>query len=104
MIERISVEQASQMIDSETTIVVDIRDESSFNSGHIDGAIRIDNDNVQAFLNDAEKSKPILVCCYHGNSSQATAEFFNQFGFARSYSMDGGMVEWAETKSIVTTN
>lgn len=104
MIERISVEQAHAMMNNEATLVVDIRDINAFNAGHIESAVRIDNNNVQAFLEKADKSKPIVVCCYHGHSSQATAELFNQFGFARSYSMDGGMTDWAQTQKVVTSN
>ncbi len=103
MMKRISIDEAAEIINSETTLVVDIRDANSFDSGHIDGATRIDNDNVQAFLDKADKSKPIIICCYHGNSSQATAELFNQFGFARSYSMDGGMSEWIQTQQTITS-
>ncbi|MGX5172674.1 thiosulfate sulfurtransferase GlpE [Aliikangiella sp. IMCC44653] len=102
MFERISVLQANQLIQQEAAIVVDIRDPNTFAQGHIKGALRIDNNNLNDFLISADKTKPLIVCCYHGNSSQPAAEVFNQQGFARSYSMDGGMSEWALTNEVVS--
>jgi len=102
VIKRISVSEAAQLIDDEAALIVDIRDPNAFNQGHISGAVRIDNDNIQTFLQHADKSKPLVVYCYHGNSSLPAAEVFNQQGFERSYSMDGGMSEWALTNKTVS--
>lgn len=102
MIKRISVKQAAELIEHKSAIVVDIRDPASFAQGHIQDAIRIDNSNIQEFLQQADKSKPLVVCCYHGNSSQPAAEVFNQQGFEQSYSMDGGMSEWGLTREVVS--
>lgn len=70
--------------------LIDIRDPQSFANGHIEGAIHIDNGNVDDFLMRADKTKALVVCCYHGNSSQSAADFFQQQGFVHSYSLDGG--------------
>lgn len=70
--------------------LIDIRDPQSFANGHIEGAIHIDNGNIDDFLMRADKTKALVVCCYHGNSSQSAAEFFQQQGFMNSFSLDGG--------------
>ncbi len=101
MFEQISIEVASEMIEKEAALVVDIRDPNTFAQGHIANAVRIDNSNLQQFLQDTDKSLPVIVVCYHGKSSQSAAEIFNQQGFERSYSMEGGMCEWALTKEMV---
>jgi thiosulfate sulfurtransferase len=103
MFKRISVNQAADLIENEAAVVVDIRDVNSFNQSHIQNAVRIDNTNIQQFLSATDKSKPLVVCCYHGNSSQSAAELFNQQGFEVTYSMDGGMSEWSLTKNVVTS-
>lgn len=101
MFERISVSQAAQIIEKEDGVVVDVRDPNTFAQGHIKGAIRLDNENLAAFLASSDMSKPLVVVCYHGNASQGAADVLNQQGFARSYSMDGGMSEWVLTKEVV---
>jgi thiosulfate sulfurtransferase len=97
--ERISKEQALSLIDTENAVVIDIRDVASFQTGHIDSAINVDNNNVQSFIGGADKEVPLIVCCYHGNMSQGAADFFGQQGFTRSCSLDGGYAQWAQEKS-----
>lgn len=74
--------------------VVDIRDPQSFTQGHIPGASHLTNENVQEFLQSADREKPVVVCCYHGNSSQQAAAFLFDQGFAQAYSLDGGYASW----------
>ncbi len=102
MINRISISQAAELINEQDVSIVDIRDANSFANGHIRNAVRLDNTNVANFLEDADKSKPILVFCYHGNSSQSAAAMFTQQGFNKSYSVDGGMSEWMLINEVVS--
>ncbi len=74
--------------------IVDIRDPGSYNSGHIRGARPLDNSNLSAFLESADRNAPLIVCCYHGNSSQSAAEFLASEGFSDVYSLDGGFEMW----------
>ena len=101
MFEHLSVAQTRQLIEQQNPLLVDIRDRQSYSQGHIEGAQHIDNDSLPDFLASADKNRPVIVCCYHGNSSQPAAEWFNQQGFSRSYSMDGGMKEWALANPLV---
>lgn len=90
----ISVAEAKALIDSTAVTLLDIRDAASFEAGHINDAINVNNDNVEAVLAHADKAKPLLVCCYHGNSSKGAADYFNAAGFTDAYSIDGGYEAW----------
>ncbi|WP_196138992.1 thiosulfate sulfurtransferase GlpE [Aliikangiella sp. G2MR2-5] len=100
MFTRISCKEAAELIEKQEATVVDIRDPGSFAQGHIHGATRLDNQNLAEFIANADKTKPLVVCCYHGNSSQGAADVLNQQGFAETYSMDGGMSEWVLTRQV----
>ena len=89
----ITAEQALEMIEKENAVLIDIRDANSFEQIHIEGAKRIDNDNFQAFIDAADRSKAIIVCCYHGISSQPAAQSIISMGF-KSFSLQGGMAGW----------
>ena len=91
---RIKIADAKTLMDNPALRVADIRDPMSYQSGHIRGAINIDNDNVGQFINDTPKDAPVLVCCYHGNSSQGAAQYFAAQGFSEVYSLDGGYEMW----------
>ncbi|TYL47113.1 thiosulfate sulfurtransferase GlpE [Marinomonas sp. IMCC 4694] len=75
--------------------VVDIRDLVSFETSHITNAVSLTNDNVQDFIDSADQNQPIIVCCYHGNSSKGAAEYLAAQGFKEVYSLNGGFSQWS---------
>ena len=89
-VKRISVGDAHSMIGSGNVNIVDIRDTESYNSDHLDSAQNITSKNADQFIKTAEKNKPLIVYCYHGNSSQVAGKFFAEKGFKDVYSVDGG--------------
>lgn len=91
--ERIGPEPALRLLE-QGAVVVDIRDPQSFANGHITGARHLDNHSVAAFVADADLEEPLIVCCYHGNSSQPAAAYFAEQGFTRVFSLDGGYELW----------
>lgn len=92
--QRINVVTAKTLIDEQNACVIDIRDAASFQSGHIEKAQLVHNDNIQEFLESADMELPLIVCCYHGNMSQGAADYFFEQGFTQSYSLDGGFTAW----------
>jgi len=93
---RISVSQAKQMLDAGGVTLVDIRDEQSFSGGRIRSAQSLDNTSAQQFIATADMDAPLIVCCYHGHSSQSAAAWLVSQGFDDVYSLDGGYTEWAQ--------
>lgn len=92
---RISVEEANTLLSEKSSAsVVDIRDEMSFQEGHINGATHLGNHNLQGFIDEAPLENPLLVYCYHGNSSQNAAHYLTNQGFKEVYSIDGGYEVW----------
>ena len=91
---RISIQQAHALIAAGNVTLADIRDPQSYHSAHINGAVHLDNTNIDQFIAETAKNKPLIVYCYHGNSSQSAAQFLLEQGFAEVYSMDGGFEMW----------
>ena len=95
--QRISIEDAKELIKDDDIAIIDIRDFNSFSSGHIQNAIHIEDLNIENFIQEKDKNKPILIYCYHGNSSKTAANFFYQNGFQQVYSMDEGYEGWLQS-------
>lgn len=95
-IPQIPVHQAKEQLDGKAGIFVDIRDPGSYQEGHIPGAIHLHEGNVQAFVQHAEKDQPLVVYCYHGNSSLGATAYFIEQGFTRVASMSGGFEAWRQ--------
>jgi rhodanese-related sulfurtransferase len=91
---RIGHPQADELLRRSDVRVLDVRDAESYLRGHIDGAQNISTRNLGDFIGAANKDAPILVYCYHGNSSQEYAKILVQFGFADVSSLDGGYEAW----------
>lgn len=90
-----SVNQLIQLSESHSDIqIVDIRDAASFASGHIEGAINLNNENFANFVAEANMDQPLIVICYHGISSQGAAQHLVEQGFDDVYSLDGGYQAW----------
>ncbi len=94
---RISCADAKLLLDTKAVNIVDIRDEASYNAGHIIDAEHIDNQSMPRFIDDTEQDTALIVCCYHGNSSQPAAAYMAEKGFSEVYSLDGGYQEWQST-------
>ena len=92
--QEIDIQKVKEMSENQSANIVDIRDPASFSSGHIPTAIPVSDENVKEFTENTNKEKPLVVCCYHGISSQGAAAYFAEQGFKEVYSMTGGFEAW----------
>lgn len=94
--QRISIAQALAKINQGQVAIADIRDEQSFQMGHIAGSYHLTNGTLNGFMQQIDFATPVIVVCYHGNSSQSAAQYLVQQGFDEVYSMDGGFEGWRQ--------
>ncbi|WP_296258559.1 MULTISPECIES: thiosulfate sulfurtransferase GlpE [unclassified Pseudomonas] len=93
---RIPPEQA-QALREQGAVLVDVRDAQTYASNHIPNSHHLDNHSIADFIRQADLDKPLVVLCYHGNSSQGAAAYLAGQGFSEVYSMDGGFELWKTT-------
>lgn len=91
---RINREDCKKLLLAGEATVLDIRDPHSYESGHIDNAVHIEHINIERFVDEQPKDKPLVICCYHGISSQSAAAYFAEKGFTEVFSLDGGYEGW----------
>ena len=70
-----SVSDLQEVMANKSHVVVDIRDANSFANGRIAESIHLTNESLPDFLREADLDAPVVVCCYHGISSQQAANF-----------------------------
>jgi thiosulfate sulfurtransferase len=87
--ERIDAHTALALLEDGAALF-DIRDPETFAQAHHPKARHLHNGNLEAELSGLDKTSPILVCCYHGHSSQPAAGYLGSLGFVRACSIDGG--------------
>jgi len=91
---RISIDEAKALMESGVATIGDVRDVDAFRAGSIEHAVHVQHETIDEFLAVAAKEKPLILYCYHGNSSQGAANYFSELGFKEVYSIDGGYEAW----------
>ena len=93
---RISIDEAKALMEAGGATVGDVRAADAFSAGSIANAIHIQQETLDDFVASADKNKPLILYCYHGNSSQGAANYFAEQGFEEVYSVDGGYEAWRQ--------
>lgn len=96
MYEQITAEEAKRIMDSEDDfIILDVREQDEYDSGHIEGAILLSYmeipEKAEKILPD--KDKKILVYCRSGRRSKIAAESLAKLGYTDVKEF-GGIIEW----------
>ena len=82
-------------LSADSYTIIDIRDRTAFEYGHMDGAVNIpQNDILSAEL---PKDKKLIICCKSGIISGETADQLCDMGYD-AYDLEGGYVEWLREK------
>lgn len=98
----IDIHKTKEMLEQGNARLVDIRDEQSFAQGRMQDAVHLTNGTLQGFMADTDFDVPVIVCCYHGVSSQQAAQFLIHQGFDEVYSMDGGFEAWRKEYPVIS--
>jgi len=98
----INIADTSQHLAEGSAKICDIRDETSFKNGHIEGAFHLTNQSMAQLINEVDFDQKVIVVCYHGHSSQGAAQYLISQGYEDVYSLDGGFTEWAKVQPYVT--
>ena len=100
--QQISQEEAKEMMDTQEVIILDVREQDEYDSGHIPGAVllpvgSIDEDTAAEVI--PEKDSTVLVYCRSGNRSKTASSALAELGYTNIYEF-GGINTWPyETES-----
>ena len=94
--EQITQEKAKEMMDTQEVIILDVREQSEYDSGHIPGAVllpvgSIDEETAAAVI--PEKDSTVLVYCRSGNRSKTASSTLAGLGYTNVYEF-GGINTW----------
>jgi sulfur-carrier protein adenylyltransferase/sulfurtransferase len=85
-----ALERVSQ---DDGAVLVDIRERSEWETGWIDGAIRIPMSELGDQLEEY-RDRSLVIYCAHGNRSLRVAEALTEAGYDDAVSLAGGIVAW----------
>lgn len=87
---------ALQLINHKNAVVLDVREESEYQLGHVLNSLLIPLGKLDERIGELEKYKeqPIVVVCRTGNRSGMACATLGKRGFTQAYNLAGGIVAW----------
>ena len=96
----LSTAEAINLINRNHALVLDVREDTEFASGHIVDAKHIPLAKLAERLNELSKykDKPILVNCQRGMRSAKACEILRKAEFKQVNNLQGGLEAWLAAK------
>ncbi len=90
--QQITQEEAKEMMDAQEVIILDVREQDEYDSGHIPGAVllpvgSIDEDTAAEVI--PEMDSTVLVYCRSGNRSKTASSALAELGYTNIYEFGG---------------
>ena len=69
---------------AQNEIIIDVRTIEEWNTGHLDGAIHIEWQDILKISNTVAKDKKLYLYCRSGNRSGKATKMLNEIGFSQA--------------------
>ena len=94
--QQITQEVAKRMMDTQEVVILDVREQHEYDSGHIPGAVllpvgTISEDTTAAVIDELDTV--VLVYCRSGNRSKMASQALADLGYTNVYEF-GGINDW----------
>ncbi len=93
--QKISAEEAYEMMASQEVVVVDVRTQEEYDGGHIENAVLVPNESIGSEMPEAlpDKEATLLIYCRSGRRSKDAAQKLLTLGYQSVYDF-GGVIDW----------
>ncbi|MFN2221743.1 MAG: rhodanese-like domain-containing protein [Chloroflexota bacterium] len=92
----VNVQTVAEVKDREDVYVLDVREQSEYDAGHIPGVVLLPLGQIPSRLGEIPTDKTVIVTCRTGNRSGQAVDFLRQNGFDNVHNMLGGIVAWEQ--------
>jgi rhodanese-related sulfurtransferase len=91
--EELDAKRARELIATDGAQALDVRGEEDYADGHIAGALRVEEDELEGALESLSQAQPVIVVCADGKHSPEIASSLRERGFQTAV-IKGGMKSW----------
>ena len=90
--------EATQLMNRNEALVIDVRDAADFGRGHILGARSFPLADLERRAGelDKHKARPLIVHCGDGNRAGKAIALLRRHGFEKLYNLAGGFAAWQQ--------
>lgn len=100
-IQKITAEEFERLLDVDKKIILDVRRESEFRSGHLENAINKPLEAIHEWLKELSMDKPFFLHCAGGYRSSIAASILYSHGFTNFHELEGGLSAISKTKVTI---
>ena len=88
--------QATQLINRQDAVIVDVREANEYAAGHLPESRNIPLGRIEERAGELDKFKdsPLLVVCQSGARSAGACQQLAKLGFSRVHNLEGGIDAW----------
>jgi rhodanese-related sulfurtransferase len=99
-IKEVGTVAALQLINHKDAVIVDVREQAEFETGHLLNAKLIPLGTLKGRIGELEKyrDQPLVMVCGSGQRSKIAAAQLKNQGFTQAYSLVGGVVAWRKAE------
>jgi len=100
----VSPAEATQLMNHDGAVLIDVREDKEYVTGHIVNAIHIPQSGIKNRLSEIEqyKQKPVIVSCRSGSRSAHVCGILKKNGFAQIHNLSGGIMAWQNASLPIT--
>ena len=98
MVTEVTPDELTALVSTRNVDLIDVREPSEWDTGHIDGARLVPLDQLRADPDAAlAHDTTIVFICAKGVRSLSAAKLAERFGYENVYNLVGGTKEWARS-------
>ena len=92
----VSAQQLVGLVNREGAVVLDLRDQKEYETGHSVDSVNIPYASLESRLSELEKykDKPIVLACKMGQHAGSAGTALRKNGFTNVSRLSGGIAEW----------
>jgi phage shock protein E len=105
-IKEISIQEFTALDGESSPVLIDVREESEWNTSHIPEAIHLSRGVIELKIEAAvpDLDAPIVCYCGGGNRSALVAESLQKLGYTNVQSLIGGFKAWEKAELPITSD
>ena len=98
-VKEVNTVEALQLINHKNALILDVRNDTEYQSGHILNAKLIPLGNLTGRIGELERHRDqaIVVVCRSGQRSASACSMLGKQGFKQAYNLSGGVIAWQKS-------
>ena len=99
----ISIAEAPGWLRERAALILDVREPSEYQAGHLPGAVSIPQSELALRLAEIPRDRDVLAVCAAGSRSLRATHYLRHLGYHLVTNLEGGTMGWIEAGNRVET-